>query len=68
MNLVIIQGAHTLDLMIALLGDLSNASALATRQYPQVEVQGENRAVPRETFDHLIAQGALGAGGRRSKR
>ena len=62
-NLVIIQGAHTMDLMIALLGDLATASALATRQYPQVEVQGENRAVSRETFDHIIAMGTLAAGG-----
>ena len=62
-NLVIIQGAHTIDLMIALLGDFANASALASRQYPQVAVQGENRTVARETFDHIITQGALATGG-----
>ncbi len=62
-NLVIIQGAHTIDLMIALLGGLANASALASRQYPRVEVQGEDRMVERETFDHIIAQGELQAGG-----
>ncbi len=62
-NLVIIQGAHTIDLMIALLGGLSDASALATRQYPQVTVEGENRTVARETFDHIIAQGELQARG-----
>ena len=62
-NLVIIQGAHTIDLMIALLGDFQNAAALASRQYPQVAVQDESRTVTRETFDHIIAQGALAAGG-----
>ncbi len=62
-NLVIIQGAHTVDLMIALLGDLSDAAVLATRQYPQVAVQGDNRTVPRETFDHIIAHGKLQTGG-----
>ena len=62
-NLVIVQGAHTIDLMIALLGDLANASVLVDRQYPQVEVQGENRMVERKTFDHIIAHGVLAASG-----
>ena len=62
-NLVIIQGAHTIDLMIALLGGLADASALATRQYPQVAVEGENRSVARETFDHIVAQGGIQGGG-----
>ena len=61
-NLVIIQGAHTIDLMIALLGGLTDASALATRQFPQVMVQGENRTITRETFDHIIAQGTVEPG------
>ena len=62
-NLVIVQGAHTIDLMIALLGDLADASALATRQYPLVEVKGENRTVDRETFDHVIVQSKIAGGG-----
>ena len=62
-NLVIVQGAHTVDLLIALLGDLADTSALATRQYPQVAVQGEGRRVPRETFDHILVQGRLASGG-----
>ncbi len=61
--LVIIQGAHTLDLMISLLGELSDAAALATSQYPKVAVLGEDRSVSRETFDHIIAQGTLQSGG-----
>ncbi|MBV9971655.1 MAG: Gfo/Idh/MocA family oxidoreductase [Xanthobacteraceae bacterium] len=62
-NLVIIQGAHTVDLMISLLGELADASALATRQYSEIAVQGENRSVPRETLDHILVQGALKTGG-----
>lgn len=65
-NLVIIQGAHTVDLMISLVGGLADASALTSRQYPQVAVKGEGgegRRVARETFDHLTVQGNLEAGG-----
>ena len=62
-NLVIVQGAHTVDLMISLLGELADASALATRQYPEVAVQGENRSADRKTFDHILVQGRLKNGG-----
>ena len=62
-NLVIVQGAHTIDLLIALLGELADASALATRQYPHVQVGGEDRIIARDTFDHLIVQGRLEGGG-----
>ena len=61
-NLVIIQGAHTVDLMIALLGDLADASTLATRQYPEVAVEGEGRTIERRTFDHIAVQGRLASG------
>ena len=62
-NLVFIQGAHTIDLAIALVGELASVSALASRQYPEPAVKGEERRVRRETFDHLIAQGQLAEGG-----
>ena len=62
-NLVIIQGAHTIDLAIALAGELASVSALAVRQYPEPTVEGEGRRVRRETFDHLIAQAQLIGGG-----
>ena len=62
-NLVFIQGAHTVDLCIALAGELSDAAAIADRQYPTPSVQGENRNVQRETFDHLIATARLTGGG-----
>lgn len=62
-NLVIIQGAHSIDLAIALAGELSDLSGIAERQYPEPAVQGENRTVPRETFDHLLVQSRLAGGG-----
>ena len=62
-NLVTVQGAHTIDLAIALAGELTSVSALAVRQYPEPTVKGEGRRVNRETFDHLIAQAQLAEGG-----
>ncbi|MCQ8781844.1 Gfo/Idh/MocA family protein [Mangrovibrevibacter kandeliae] len=58
-NLVTIQGAHTLDLAIALGGALTSASALTTAQFPQIQAgeTGERRS--RATFDHLLVQGRL---------
>jgi predicted dehydrogenase len=35
-TLVSIQGAHTLDLTIAVLGEYSDLSALTTTQFPEV--------------------------------
>ncbi len=63
MNLVIIQGMHTLDLMLSLVGGLADASALAVRQYTSVSVKGEARKVERETFDHVLVHGDLEADG-----
>ncbi len=60
-NLVTIQAAHTVDLALALAGPLADASALATAQYPAITAAGERRA--RTTFDHLLVQGRLAAGG-----
>ncbi len=60
-NLVTIQGGHTIDLAIALTGTFSDASALATAQYPEINADGERRQ--RTTFDHLLVQSRLLAGG-----
>lgn len=57
-NLVTIQGAHTLDLVIALLGAVDNVSALATTQYPMIRV-GDGAPQQRRTFDHLLVQARL---------
>jgi predicted dehydrogenase len=60
-NLVTIQGGHTIDLAIAIAGALADASALATAQYPEIDANGERRR--RITFDHLLLQSRLKAGG-----
>ena len=62
-NLEIIQGAHTVDLAISLLGDLADVSAIAARQWPEPSVKGEDRTIRRETFDQLVAQARLAGGG-----
>lgn len=58
-NLVTIQGAHTLDLVRALGGDLVDLSALASRQFPEIAAGVERRALARRTFDHLLVHGRL---------
>ncbi len=60
-NLVTIQGAHTVDLAVAVAGPLAVANALVTTQYPEITANGERRR--RTTFDHLLVQGSLAAGG-----
>ena len=60
-NLVTIQGAHTIDLAVAVAGALDDANALATAQYPEIVADGQRRK--RITFDHLLVQGRLTAGG-----
>ena len=62
-NLIFIQAAHTIDLAIALAGELADVSALAARQFPEPTVKGEDRKVRRETFDKLILQSRLKNGG-----
>ena len=62
-TLVTIQGAHTLDTAIAVLGPFSDISALATTQYPEVEIGDDPAPRPRATADHLLAQARLAEGG-----
>ena len=61
-NLVTIQGAHTLDLVLALGGPLQSITALLSRQYPQIQMSEPDRQVNRQTFDHFLAQGRLASG------
>lgn len=61
-TLVTIQGGHTIDTTIAVLGDLTEASALVTTQYKQVEVEGAPGQQPRSTPDHIILQARLASG------
>jgi predicted dehydrogenase len=56
-NMVTIQGAHTVDLLIALAGSLEFASAIGSRQFPLIEVGEPRQRRERITFDHLLLQG-----------
>lgn len=62
-TLATIQGAHTLDCAQDLLGEFNDLNALATIQYPQVEIGKEARRQARTTPDHLLVQARLVAGG-----
>ena len=61
-NLVTIQGAHALDLVLALGGDATAFAAQASRQFPQITVGEDAQPRPRETFDHLLVHGRVTAG------
>ncbi len=58
-TLVTIQGAHTFDLAIAVLGGFASLSALTTTQYPQVTIAAEAASQPRTTRDHVFLQAQL---------
>jgi len=60
-NLVTVQGAHTVDLVLSLLGGFADLSALATTQYPVVRI-GDGAPQQRRTFDHLLVQARLTIG------
>ena len=61
-TLVSIQGAHTLDFASAVLGRLTDLVALATTQYPEVEVGDQSTRQVRLTPDHLLVQARLASG------
>lgn len=54
MTLVTIQGAHTFDLAIAVLGKLASFSALATTQYLQVKMDEDAALQLRTPSDHVF--------------
>ncbi len=60
-TLVTIQGAHTLDFAIAVLGPLTDLIALATTQFRQTTVGDSATQETRLTQDHLLAQARVGA-------
>ena len=62
-NLVTIQGAHTIDLAIAVAGPLADLDALATAQYPEIRTGDDGEVRRRVTFDHLLLHGRFAAGG-----
>ena len=61
-TLVTIQGAHTLDFAVAMLGPFADLTALTTIQYPEVEVGDEAKRQARSIPDHLLAQMHLAKG------
>lgn len=61
-NLVTIQGAHTLDLLLALAGPAEKVAALLSRQFPNIMVGDDATPRLRQTFDHLLTQGTLASG------
>ncbi len=58
-TLVTIQGAHTLDTGIAVLGEYTGINALATTQFPHVKIGKAARQATRTTPDHILTQSRL---------
>ncbi|MCW6511797.1 Gfo/Idh/MocA family protein [Lichenifustis flavocetrariae] len=61
-NMITIQGAHTLDLLIALGGQLEFMNALVSRQFSNIQVGEPRQSRARVTFDHLLMHGRFGSG------
>ena len=61
-TLATIQGAHTFDLAIAVLGPIAFLSALTTTQYPEVLVGEDLKPKARTTSDHVLLQAHLASG------
>ena len=59
-TLVSIQGAHTLDFAIAVLGPLADIVGLTTTQYPLITIGDSTTEQPRSTPDHLLVQARFG--------
>jgi predicted dehydrogenase len=61
-TLVTIQGAHTIDFAIAVLGRFSEAGGMITTQYPQVTIGDDAIQQARTTPDHILVQARLATG------
>lgn len=61
-TLLTIHAGHALDLAAAMLGGFEDVTALATTQYPEIEVRDSGRQA-RVIPDHLLALSRLGGGG-----
>ena len=59
-TLVSIQGAHTMDFAIGVLGPLRDLVGLTTTQYPQITIGDSTTEQPRSTLDHLLTQARFG--------
>ena len=58
-----IHAGHAIDAAVAVLGELADVAAIASIQYPEVEIKDENRRQPRVIPDYTFAQSHLRAGG-----
>ena len=63
MNLVTIQAAHAIDLVLTLAGDLLELSAQTTIQFPELTVDERAESYRRVVADHVLVQGRLAGGG-----
>ncbi len=61
-TLASIQGAHTLDLVAAVLGRFDAAAAMATTQFPELRIGPDRMPAARSTPDHLLFQVRLATG------
>ena len=62
-TLLTIHGGHALDAAIAVLGALEDVAALATTQFPEVEVADDGQRRARTVPDYVVTQSRLSAGG-----
>ncbi len=62
-TLLSIQGGHTLDLAITVLGEFEDICALATTQYPEVEVGESATRQARSVPDHILMQARVANSG-----
>ena len=62
MNLTTIQTAHTVDFAVRLLGSLTSFAALATIQYPDLQVEDSPDPLHRTIADHVLIQGRITGG------
>ncbi len=53
-TLISIQGAHTFDLAMTVLGEVKSMSAMTSTQYPQVRIGDDPTLKPRSTSDHVL--------------
>jgi predicted dehydrogenase len=58
-NLVTIQAAHTLDLVLAVAGAPTSFSAQLSRQFPAIKVGEPGGQQDRLTYDHVLVHGRL---------
>ncbi len=58
-NMVTIQGAHTMDAALFVVGAIEDLSSLNTTQYPEIEAGDEHTRRARVTFDHMLVQSRL---------